>query len=55
MNHYIVTCYVDAPDENAVNTIMAAAANACGCVEMEIKNWIVDEDETPELHPGSNP
>lgn len=53
MEHFVITVYVDSPSREAVDKIMSAAAFAGKAgLDVNVKNWIVDEDETPELHPG---
>lgn len=55
MNHYVVTMYVDADSPDAIDSILGAAAMAGNALALgenvNIKNWIVDDDETPEQHP----
>lgn len=54
MEHFVITVYVDSPSREAIDKIMSAAAFAGKAgLDVDVKNWIVDEDETPELHPGS--
>lgn len=49
MEHYVVTVYIDAEDRNSVDMLFGAASNTGKLVDVNIKNWIVDDDETPEL------
>ena len=51
MEHYVVTVYIDAEDKNSVDMLFGAASKTGKeIVGVNIKNWIVDDDETPELH-----
>lgn len=47
---YVVTLYIDAPSREMVDQIMSAAHLAGASVGVNVKNWMVDDDETPELH-----
>lgn len=47
---YVVTVYVDALSAEDIGTIFGQAADEAALLGVNIKNWIIDDDETPELH-----
>lgn len=47
---YVVTMYVDAVCPSDIDDAIGASCEDAALLGVCIKNWIVDEDETPELH-----
>lgn len=52
--HFIVTLYVDTerrdPRYNYLDIVMADLAKNAASYGINVKNWIVDDDEDPEAH-----
>ncbi len=49
-NSYVVTMYVDAECPGDIDTVLGHTFDEAGEMGVNIKNWIVDDDENPELH-----
>lgn len=47
---YVVTMYVDAASTSDVDEAIGSVCEDAALLGVCIKNWIVDDDETPELH-----
>lgn len=57
MESFVLTAYVDADSRETIERIIGLIANPSTIFadrtlsQCNFKNWIVDDDETPELHP----
>lgn len=47
---FVVTMYVDALSEKDITEFFGSACLDAAMAGVVMKNWIVDDDETPELH-----